>query len=365
MSIAQDVATGVRNAFVREPSVDPDAVAGRLRKANRSLGRSLGRIEWVGSLERYIRRTADLVLEGWTLDDVGPLTPPKRTWAGRGGRDHPRLGTLVSIEQELWEAERAAHSTARLSRARRLPVYLNAVEAPAWAAQAAQDALDAAALAASRPTARKREFAAEKYWKWDDPNWGQARAAMSLPFLSQIARCFADGLFAAASFRRGTETRTILIARPGLRLRAGRLHASDLPAVVWPDGSERWYWDGIAVPERIAASRDQLTAELIARIDNQELRRVTLERVGWDRFIATADAELRAQDDYGKLWATTIRIDGEHVHLVEVVNATAEPDGSHRRYFLRVPPNTRTARAAVAWTFGFENADDYIVAAAS
>jgi hypothetical protein len=60
-----------------------------------------------------------------------------------------------------------------------------------------------------------------------------------------------------------------------------------------------------------------------------------------------------------------VRIDGEQVHLVEVVNATAEPDGSRRRYLLRVPPTTRTARAAVAWRFGFETADDYIVAAAS
>ena len=50
-----------------------------------------------------------------------------------------------------------------------------------------------------------------------------------------------------------------------------------------------------------------------------------LERIGWERFLETADAELRAQDDYGKLWATQIRLDGEHAHLVEVVNATAEP----------------------------------------
>ena len=135
--------------------------------------------------------------------------------------------------------------------------------------------------------------------------------------------------------------------------------------MVWPDGSGRWYWDGIAVPERIAAARDQLTADLVAGIDNQELRRVAVDRLGWERFLATASAELRAQDDYGKLWATTVRIDGERVHLVEVVNATAEPDGSHRRYFLRVPPTTRTAREAVGWTFGFDNADDYILAAAS
>lgn len=37
---------------------------------------------------------------------------------------------------------------------------------------------------------------------------------------------------------------------------------------------------------------------------------------------------------------------------VEVENATLEPDGSRRRYMLIVPTELRTARAAVAWTFG-------------
>ena len=38
--------------------------------------------------------------------------------------------------------------------------------------------------------------------------------------------------------------------------------------------------------------------------------------------------------------------------LVEVLNATAEQDGTRKTYFLRVPPTVRTAREAVAWTFG-------------
>ena len=38
--------------------------------------------------------------------------------------------------------------------------------------------------------------------------------------------------------------------------------------------------------------------------------------------------------------------------MVEVQNSTPEPDGSIKTYFLRVPPATRTAREAVAWTFG-------------
>ncbi len=48
----------------------------------------------------------------------------------------------------------------------------------------------------------------------------------------------------------------------------------------------------------------------------------------------------------------------EPVVAVEVINSTAEPDGTFKRYLLRVPPHVTTARAAVAWTFGV-SARDY------
>jgi hypothetical protein len=37
---------------------------------------------------------------------------------------------------------------------------------------------------------------------------------------------------------------------------------------------------------------------------------------------------------------------------VKVTNGTTEPDGSCKRYFLRVPSAMRTAREGVAWTYG-------------
>ncbi len=364
MSVAKIVNEGVRNAFARRPALDEDTVEQALRRANRRLGRRLGRIEWAGSLDAYIRRSADLMVDGWTVDSAGPLTPPARMgWTTY--HSQTRLQRLTSIERRLWRDERSAHGTARLPRSRRLPVYLNALDEPELASSAADDALAAAARAARKPQSRRRDFAAEKYWASSDPHWVQTRAAVALPFLTDVTRCFAAGLYGAALLRQGTASRTILIGRPRLRFRSGVLHAADVPAVVWPDGSETWYWAGLEVPARIAASRNDLTAEQVAGIDNQELRRVVLERLGWERFLETADAELRAQDDYGRLWATAILLDGQRVQLVEVVNATAEADGSYRRYFLRVPPAARTAREAVAWTFGFDRADDYILAAAS
>ena len=43
--------------------------------------------------------------------------------------------------------------------------------------------------------------------------------------------------------------------------------------------------------------------------------------------------------------------------MVEVLNSTPEPDGTRRTYFLRVPPTMRTAREAVAWTFGLDGGE--------
>ena len=63
-------------------------------------------------------------------------------YGGEAGRSNRRLSALDAIERRLWEDERAAHSTARLSRSKRLPVYLNAIDAPSTAADAALLALD-------------------------------------------------------------------------------------------------------------------------------------------------------------------------------------------------------------------------------
>ena len=63
--------------------------------------------------------------------------------------------------------------------------------------------------------------------------------------------------------------------------------------------------------------------------------------------------------------AATLQIDDEPLRVVEVVNSTPEPDGTYRRYLLRVPPTTRTAREAVAWTFGFDDPQQYLLAAES
>jgi hypothetical protein len=67
-------------------------------------------------------------------------------------------------------------------------------------------------------------------------------------------------------------------------------------------------------------------------------------------------ADLIQRDACGKLWRC--HLDDEIYTMAEVENGTPEPDGSRRRYFLRVPPTARTPREAIAWTYGL-TADQY------
>jgi hypothetical protein len=95
------------------------------------------------------------------------------------------------------------------------------------------------------------------------------------------------------------------------------------------------------------------TLEEIQREPNVEVRRLMIELYGFGRFIAGTNAELLQHDSFGELYRTR-QPDDEDLIVVKVINSTAEPDGTFREYFLRVPPEIRSARAGIAWSFGLE-----------
>jgi hypothetical protein len=133
----------------------------------------------------------------------------------------------------------------------------------------------------------------------------------------------------------------------------GRLHQGDGPALAYPDGWSLFAWRGMPIPPEVAAELPTLTVERIRAERNAEVRRVMLEHFGFDRYLRDSDATRVHSDECGVLWRVRIP-DDEPLTMVEVVNATPEPDGSRRTYFLRVPPATQTAREGVAWTFGLD-----------
>ncbi|GAB7106455.1 hypothetical protein JCM4814A_47690 [Streptomyces phaeofaciens JCM 4814] len=132
---------------------------------------------------------------------------------------------------------------------------------------------------------------------------------------------------------------------------AGRLDHGDGPALAYPDGFALYAWRGMPVPAEFLAELPSLTPERIRSEENAELRRVMLEYYGYDRYLADSGARPVHRDGTGTLWRIDLA-DDEPVVMVEVLNSTPEPDGTHRTYWLRVPPSTRTAKEGVAWTFG-------------
>jgi hypothetical protein len=130
----------------------------------------------------------------------------------------------------------------------------------------------------------------------------------------------------------------------------GRLHAAKGPAVAYPDGWSAYAWKGVLVPSWIIERPEMVTVRAIAAAQDPQVRRCMIEVMTPERFIAHGGAYRVAQDETGVLWRQRWR--WEAWAAVEVVNGTPEPDGTRKRYFLQVPANMRTAREAVAWTYG-------------
>ena len=99
----------------------------------------------------------------------------------------------------------------------------------------------------------------------------------------------------------------------------------------------------------------------VAKIDAEENTEIPTrhgrERYGPDRFVRDSRAQAIDHDErWGTLYRREIAGD-EPLLMIEVVNRSPESDGTFRRYMLRVPPATKTALEAVAWTFDMQTAE--------
>lgn len=116
-------------------------------------------------------------------------------------------------------------------------------------------------------------------------------------------------------------------------------------------------WRRVAIDERIAFRPEEVTADEVLSEQNAELRRVKLERMGFERFLTESNPQLLDTDvDAGgerKLFRVEL---GDDEPLV-CVSVNCPSTGRH--YLLRVPPTATSCRQAVAWTAGFDEPDDY------
>ena len=116
-------------------------------------------------------------------------------------------------------------------------------------------------------------------------------------------------------------------------------------------------WRGVAIDERIAFHPEQITAKEVLEETNAERRRVLLERIGLDRFMQEAEVQVLDEDrDRGgirRLFRVPLTNDEDIVCVMVHCPSTGG------RYLLRVPPNMKTCRQAVAWTAGFDDPSLY------
>lgn len=116
-------------------------------------------------------------------------------------------------------------------------------------------------------------------------------------------------------------------------------------------------WNGVNVTGQIAFHPETLSAQQALSAENAELRRVMVERIGSERFIAEANPQQLDTDvDRGGM-RRLLRVeipDDEPWVALEVRDPS-----TGRMYLLRVPPEVDTCRQAAAWIAGFGNPDEY------
>jgi hypothetical protein len=73
---------------------------------------------------------------------------------------------------------------------------------------------------------------------------------------------------------------------------AGGIHCEDGPAVEYADGYKLWALEGYLVPEQVVMAPETQTLEDIHQEENEEIRRIRINRFGWSRYISKSHGEV-------------------------------------------------------------------------
>ncbi len=154
--------------------------------------------------------------------------------------------------------------------------------------------------------------------------------------------------------------------RPVIKFNANNeLHCDDGPAVSWSDGAGQYYLDGHALGRlgyKIITAPDQLTANDIRHEENEEVKRIAIEKFGWGRYLAAINAvvldrrenwvdntieavirivEQRERYDFGTRRNEPISIP-QHKMILSCRSTC-------RQYFLAIPDTVRTCEEGQNW----------------
>jgi hypothetical protein len=116
-------------------------------------------------------------------------------------------------------------------------------------------------------------------------------------------------------------------------------------------------WRGVAVNERIVFHPETITTQQVLEERNVERRRVLLERLGYERFLAETQARVlhRDRDAGGERRLLYVPLQNDEPLVCLEVRCPS----TGRRYLIRVPPTMRQCHQAAAWIAGFDNPEHY------
>jgi hypothetical protein len=134
----------------------------------------------------------------------------------------------------------------------------------------------------------------------------------------------------------------------------GRAHRADGPAIRYPDGFAVYAWHGVRVHPRVIAG--DVTGAYWRAEPSAKVRCVIAERMGYARLLAEVPARVAHRDDGGTLWR--IEEPGSDDYSLsmsfvvpEDIWLLEEPGTEPRR----VPPDTPSVPAAIAWVRGHDS----------
>ena len=124
-----------------------------------------------------------------------------------------------------------------------------------------------------------------------------------------------------------------------------RLHAEGSPAIQFADGFSVYCYHGVMLPEQYGKVHpNEWRSQWLLEEDNAELRRVLIQRIGYERICQELQAiELDNWQEY-TLLKINADVDEEPIYLLKITC----PSTGHI-HVLRVPPDMTSAREAIRW----------------
>ncbi|MCW0220594.1 MAG: hypothetical protein OJI67_19865 [Prosthecobacter sp.] len=117
-------------------------------------------------------------------------------------------------------------------------------------------------------------------------------------------------------------------------------------------------WRGVRVTPQIAFFPETLKSTDVLAEANSEVRRVMIERIGFERFLQESNASVLHEDTDPGGPRQLLRVELQNDEPLVCVSVRCPSTSRH--YLIRVPPQMETCHQAVAWTAGFDNPDDYV-----